>query len=102
MYMKEKIEQYRDLTYEFHGFPSEPISDENLQYLLAVWKSMNNAADVTLEDTIPSLLRYKNSPYACGCLGAQNGAPWCPCDTFSKLETYRFDLALHVLENGNE
>lgn len=41
---------------------------------------------------IDALARYKAYTQACGCMGAQDGEPFCPCKMSMKLEEHLLEI----------
>jgi hypothetical protein len=49
--------------------------------------------------SIRELCFFTNSPSACGCMGPQDGDPFCRCIMWAKLEQYKYDMALYIIDN---
>ena len=105
----EQIKNFKEVTKQMNSGLEPPALDPALLERMAMSHRTNsigfrNTEKVipTIQETVKNLITYRAYTDACGCLGPRDGWPWCPCEVYIKIEQYRFDIAIHILENHKE
>lgn len=93
----------RDEAKIIAGAELNKLSDDELVWLSHHWITYCDRAKLFNRERIPlkveSLLSYRAVDSACGCLGPQDGAPWCPCSISYKFEEFALEISLYIKNN---
>jgi hypothetical protein len=101
----DQLKSFKQTLTLMNGGNIDPLKDEVLTRMANLWRTrtvrFTNEVQ-TIDETVNALVKYRNDWSPCGCLGPQDGWQWCPCELWAKMELYKMDIAIHILETHKE
>lgn len=98
----QELSQANILLREMEKRGLEPLTDELLGHLVrnviqsAIWRAVREESPNAL---IGEWLFDKHYSSACGCMGPQDGNPFCNCTMSYLRHEYRYEIALELINN---
>lgn len=94
-----ELKAARDMLRSLEKKTVEPLTEE---LMLALVKSFKDTMKFFKPEEGPNFIFEKPCYGACGCIGPQDNEPYCNCIMMSLRYEYCYDLALRLIEDGEE